>query len=58
MASRVGGGVVKAMEGSVVDSGVVSLSWRFLGVLGRGRAKVFVVCYRVCWAFGGKLGIG
>ena len=58
MASRVGGGVVKAVEGLVVDSGVVVLSWRFLGVLGKGCAKVFVVGCGVCWAFGGELRIG
>ena len=49
MVARVHGGVGKKVEGSVVDSGVTVLSWRFLGVLGRGRAKVLVVELEVSW---------
>ena len=49
---------MKAMEGSVVDSGVAMLSWRFWRFLGRFGAEVFVVDFWGHRAFGGELGIG
>ena len=58
MVARVGGGVVKAMEGSVVDSGGLEWSGGSVVFLDRNWVKVFVVEKSVCWAFRGELGVG